>query len=186
MTSKILCGTCNYDDTTKDARQWCTNCEEGLCKDCEKYHRSTKITKSHILISIIDYQQIKNVIENQVCEQHGKSYDLYCPTHDNVLCSACVDQHKSCSQIISITEAAVNMKESTTFTDLEETINGALYNTKTNNKELMACAKTFDTQEENIKKDIKTVRENLNKHLDEMEQKLTKILALNRNIVKLH
>ncbi|CAC5389076.1 unnamed protein product [Mytilus coruscus] len=172
MTSTILCGICHYEDTIKDARQWCTNCEEGLCEDCEKIHRSTKNTRTHKIISIIDYQQKKDVLVSQVCEQHGKSYDLYCPTHDNAICIACVDQHKSCSEVIQLIEAVVNIKESTAFTDLEDTINGALQNSKKNIIDIKSSSEAFDKQEENIKIYIQGMREILNKHLDDMEQNL--------------
>ncbi|XP_052066807.1 zinc-binding protein A33-like [Mytilus californianus] len=175
MTSAILCGICQYRDTIKDARQWCTNCEEGLCEDCEKLHRSTKNTRTHKIISINDYQHIKDVVVSQVCEQHGKNYDLYCPTHDNAICIACVDQHKSCSQVFPLIEAVVNIKESTALTDLEDTINVVLQNSKINMiVDIKSSAEAFDKQEENIKKYIKEMREKLNKHLDDMEQKLTK------------
>ncbi|XP_052066518.1 protein wech-like isoform X1 [Mytilus californianus] len=177
MTSTVECGICHYDDTIKDARQWCTNCEEGLCEDCEKVHRSTKNTRTHKIISIDDYREIKDVLVSHVCEQHGKSYDLYCPTHDNTICIVCIDQHKSCSQVIPLTEAVVNIKESTALSDLENKINGALHNSKKNIIDIKSSAEAFDKQEENIKKCIKEVREELNKHLDEMEQKLTEDFA---------
>ncbi|CAC5389071.1 unnamed protein product [Mytilus coruscus] len=147
MTSTILCGTCHFADIIKDATQWCIICEEGLCEDCEKIHRSTKITRTHKIISLIDYQQIKEVM------------------------------HKSCSQVTPLIEAAVNIKQSTTLTDLEDTINGALHNTKTNIKDIKSSAEALNIQEENIKKYIKEMREKLNKHLDDMEQKLTKDLS---------
>ncbi|XP_071123485.1 uncharacterized protein [Mytilus edulis] len=57
---------------------------------------------------------------------------------------------------------------------LEDTINGALHNSKQNIKGIKAFAEAFDKQEENIKKCIKEVREKLNKRLDDIEQKLTK------------
>lgn len=30
------CGPCGYDYVNKEARRWCTNCEDGLCEYCEK------------------------------------------------------------------------------------------------------------------------------------------------------
>lgn len=173
MTSQILCDTCHYTNNINDARQWCTTCEEGLCRDCEKVHRSTTITRTHKIISFIDYQQIKDAVVSKVCEQHGKIYDLYCPTHDTALCIACVDQHKSCSQVTPLIEAAEHVKQSTALIDLEDTINGALHNTKTNIKDIKSSADAFDIQEENIMKYKKEMRDKLNKHLDNIEQKLT-------------
>ncbi|XP_052059520.1 zinc-binding protein A33-like [Mytilus californianus] len=125
------------------------------------------------IISIIDFQRIKDVVVSQECKQHGKHYDLYCTTHDTVLCIACVDHHKSCSQVIPLIEASAHAKQFAALADLEDTINWALEDTKTNIKAMKLSAEAFDTQEENIKKYKKEMREKLNQRLHDMEQKLT-------------
>ncbi|CAG2188398.1 unnamed protein product [Mytilus edulis] len=65
MTSTVVCGICYHDIIIRDARQWCTNCEEGLCEDCEIVHRSTENTRTHKIISIIDYQHLKDVLNSE-------------------------------------------------------------------------------------------------------------------------
>jgi hypothetical protein len=45
------------------------------------------------------------------------------------LCVSCVpNEHKTCSDVISLHDAAKNAKCSTAFTDLEDTIDGAIQN----------------------------------------------------------
>ncbi|CAC5419160.1 unnamed protein product [Mytilus coruscus] len=177
MSTKILCGPCGYEDNNKHAKKWCTNCEEGFCEDCEKVHRSTKMSRNHTLISVSDYQKIKDVAISQTCVGHGKRYDLYCSVHDKPLCIDCVDQHKSCSKLVSLDAVAANAKQSTALADLEDTINGALQNVGKFIKNQETSGKEFDKQESLIKKTIKKTREKLNQHLDLLEQKLIQNLS---------
>lgn len=172
MAFTILCGPCGYEGNIKNTTNWCSYCEEGFCEDCEKVHRSSKISRNHTLISISDYQKIKDVAVSQSCEGYGKRYDLYCSEHDKPICLDCIDQHKSCPQLMSLDKAAANAKLSTALSDLEDTMNGALTNVgqfienkETNRREL-------DEQESLIKKNIQEKREKINRHLDVLEQKL--------------
>ncbi|CAC5419162.1 unnamed protein product [Mytilus coruscus] len=177
MSTKILCGPCGYEDNIKNAKKWCTNCEEGFCEDCEKVHISTKMSRNHTLISVSDYQKIKDVAVSQTCIGHGKRYDLYCSMHDKPLCIDCVDQHKSCPQLVSIDKAAANAKQSTALADLEDTINGALKNVGKFIENQESIGIEFDEQESLIKKNIQKTREKLNQHLDVLEQKLIQNLS---------
>ncbi|XP_052065946.1 uncharacterized protein LOC127705657 [Mytilus californianus] len=177
MSTKILCGPCGYEDNTKNAKKWCTSCEEGFCEDCQKVHRSTKMSRNHKLISVSDYQKIKDVSISQTCVGHGKRYDLYCSLHDKPLCIDCVDQHKSCSQLVSLDKVAANAKQSTALADLEDTISGALNNVGKCIKNQEKSGIEFDKQESLIKKTIQKTREKLNQHLDLLEQKLIQNLS---------
>ncbi|XP_071121611.1 uncharacterized protein [Mytilus edulis] len=177
MTTAILCGPCEYEDSVKNAKKWCSNCEEGFCEDCEKVHRSTKMSRNHTLISISDYHKIKDVYINQTCVGHGKRYDLYCSLHEKPLCIDCVDQHKSCSQLVSLDAVAANAKQSSALADLEDTINGALQNVGKFIKNQETKDKEFDKQESLIKKTIQKTRDKLNQHLDVLEQKLIQDLS---------
>lgn len=115
----VPCGPCRYDDVTKNAKRWCTNCEEGLCEDCENVHRKSKVSRSHKVISIQDYRKIENVSVSQVCEHHGETLEWFCKSHDEVLCMVCVPtKHKACSNIISLSVASTNSRLSTALFDL--------------------------------------------------------------------
>lgn len=50
----IPCGPCTFDDVTKDAERWCTDCKEGLCEECENVHRKSKASRTHKVISLDD------------------------------------------------------------------------------------------------------------------------------------
>ncbi|CAC5408353.1 unnamed protein product [Mytilus coruscus] len=68
----IHCGPCSFDDVTKEAGRWCTNCEEGLCEDCEHVHRKSKISRNHRVISIEDYRKIENVSISLICSANSR------------------------------------------------------------------------------------------------------------------
>ncbi|CAC5388645.1 unnamed protein product [Mytilus coruscus] len=125
------CGPCGYDDATKEARRWCTNCDEGLCEDCEKAHIKNKISRNHKIISIEDYRKIENVSISEVCENHGENLEWFCKTHDKSLCMVCVtSNHKPCSDVISINIASRNASQSAALSDLVGSIDGTLSNLK--------------------------------------------------------
>jgi hypothetical protein len=42
--SEKLCDPCQLNTERVKAVSWCPTCEEGLCKSCEKSHRSFKIS----------------------------------------------------------------------------------------------------------------------------------------------
>lgn len=112
---------------------------------------------------------MKDVSINQTCVGHGKRYDLYYSEHDKPICLDCVDQHKSCPQLMSLDKAASDAKESSALSDLKDTINGALTNVERCIKSQDMIVKEFDNQESRIKKKIQETREKLNKHLDILE-----------------
>ncbi|XP_071123431.1 uncharacterized protein [Mytilus edulis] len=178
MSAIILCGPCQYEDNNKGAKKWCTDCEDGYCEDCEKVHRSTKMSRNHTLISIADYQKIRDVSVKQNCDDHGKRFDLYCSTHDKALCISCVNQHKSCPDVIALEEAARDSKQSTAFADVEGTINGALDNIETCIKDQKSTEKNVENHEQMIRKNIKEIREKINKQLNVLEQKLINDLSV--------
>ncbi|CAC5356916.1 unnamed protein product [Mytilus coruscus] len=169
----VLCGPCRYDDVTKDAKRWCTNCEEGLCEDCENVHRKSKISRDHQVISIEDYRKIENVSISHVCEHHGENLEWFCKTHDEVLCMVCVpSKHKACSDVISISVASTNARQSTALSDLEEAIDGALRNLKQCITSRDSSTKEIENQELAIKTTILETRTKLNNHLDKMQENL--------------
>ncbi|XP_052083267.1 uncharacterized protein LOC127720623 [Mytilus californianus] len=173
----VPCGPCRYDDVTKDAKRWCTNCEEGLCEDCENAHRKSKISRNHQAISIEDYRKIENVSISQVCEHHGENLEWFCKTHDEVLCMVCVpSKHKACSGVISISVASTNARQSTALSDLEEAIEGTLRNVKQCIMNRESASKDIDKQELAIKTTIIETRSKLNGHLDKMQEKLLRDL----------
>ncbi|CAC5392052.1 unnamed protein product [Mytilus coruscus] len=171
----------------KNAKKWCTNCEEGFCGECEKYHTSMKVSRDHKMISIEDYRQIEDISVNLNSEIHGKKLDLYCKKHDIPVCVVFIPtEHKACytSDVISIYEASKDAKQSTALSDLEGTISITLDNFKhcINDREI--DVENVDQDEYTIRKTITDTRRNLNKHLDKLERKLLLDLKSKHNNCK--
>ena len=102
-----LCGPCNFDNTRKEAKKWCVDCEEGICADCEKAHRCAKLSRDHKLIAIADYTKFRHAEITTDCLDHGKKFDFFCKTHDVVLCVSCLpSRHNNCSDVVPIGEVA--------------------------------------------------------------------------------
>ncbi|VDH94965.1 blast:Tripartite motif-containing protein 45 [Mytilus galloprovincialis] len=173
MASNILCGPCSHVNTHKYAQKWCTNCEEGFCTDCEQVHRSMKVTRNHTLISTDDYRKIEHVPVNLKCDTHDKKFDLYCKTHDVAICIACFPSlHKHCSDVIPLDEAAKNAKRSTALDDLVDSIKVVLENLKDFIKNRNNAMKNLEIEEQSVRKSISEMRANVNKHLDDLENKM--------------
>ena len=87
-TADILCGICESQHITKCAGQWCPECEEGLCSDCQKHHSLSKGTRTHGIISIENYEKLPKSISEIVhnCKDHEMKYTIYCPNHDTICC----------------------------------------------------------------------------------------------------
>ncbi|VDI42410.1 Hypothetical predicted protein [Mytilus galloprovincialis] len=95
------------------------------------------------------------------------------------ICLACIPKkHKHCSEaIIPLAEAAKNAKASTSLADLELTINNTIGNIQECVKDREATSEKMETQEISIKKLISITRQNINKHLDDLERKLLNELS---------
>ncbi|XP_063426131.1 uncharacterized protein LOC134709938 [Mytilus trossulus] len=170
----VLCDPCKYDDTTKSAKKWCTYCEEGFCVDCEKVHRSTKISRDHRLISVDDYENRYDLISvNLNCGIHCKRLELYCIKHNEEICVACItSNHKGCRDIMLIENVAKIAKCSTSLNDLFTIMSKMLNNVECCIKDREMLTSKIDEEEQFIKKTIYDTRMSLNKRLDELEQNL--------------
>ncbi|XP_071148097.1 E3 ubiquitin-protein ligase TRIM22-like [Mytilus edulis] len=173
LNKPVPCGPCKFDDFTIDAGSWCTNCEEGLCEDCENVHRKIKLLRNHKVISIEDYRKIENVSISLICEHHGENFEWFCQNHDKLLCMVCVtSNHKSCSGVISISAASKNAKQSTALSDLEKEIQGTLLNVQEFTKNRESATKEIDKQELMVKNIVFETRTKINSYLDKLQEKL--------------
>ncbi|CAC5356915.1 unnamed protein product [Mytilus coruscus] len=102
-----------------------------------------------------------------------KNLEWFCKTHDEVLCMVCVpSKHKACSDVISISVASTNARQSTALSDLEEAIDEALRNLKQCITSRDSSTKEIENQELAIKTTILETRTKLNNHLDKMQENL--------------
>ncbi|VDI42706.1 Hypothetical predicted protein [Mytilus galloprovincialis] len=181
MTTVMPSCPCLDDDShhdAKNAKKWCTSCDEGLCEECEKNHRKTNTTRDHKLISIDDYRKIDDVPVSFICSVHDKKLEWFCKSYDQSLCVVCLpSEHRSCSDVIPIDVAATNASQSTAISDLQEAIEATLRNIAHCITNRNTTKNDIEKQDENVRIIIRETRKQIDSHLDELEEKLIQTLV---------
>ena len=187
--SEKLCDPCQFNTESVKAVFWCSTCEEGLCKTCEKYHRSFKMFSSHVIVPLEEMNSDKMSLGirgiNYCSEHSGKLIEVYCVDHSRPCCTLCATlSHRKCESVLSIDTAAAGIKQSTKAVDLSN--------------ELQQKSKHIDEMIENRKENIgviekKTgdilasiddVKDVVIKHLNEVADKMKeKVTSSKKNTV---
>ena len=181
QSDEKFCSFC--DPSPVRAMDWCSECNDFLCSDCLKYHRSSKLFKNHSTMSLEDYKELPTVVQamKHHCEDHDEPHHMYCPVHHRPCCIRCVlTSHKECSGVASITDLISNVKSSPAMLDLEQTL-----------KELGSFIERLsEDKEENIQEilirkkeiceEIHKIRKSLNDHLDQLQETL--IGSINKTV----
>ncbi|XP_063447217.1 uncharacterized protein LOC134726729 [Mytilus trossulus] len=168
----ILCGPCHKGEVTTKADIWCYNCDEGLCSTCLKHHKRSKGTCDHKTIDIKSYKPSIQTIKTE-CDKHGQQLNLYCPSHLMPCCDECIStSHSKCTGIKSLAGVVDKTKIEKSKESVETDIHYILKVLETiiNNKS--KNIKTGENQCVSIKKSVKGIRQEINKHLDHLEKKL--------------
>ena len=121
----ILCGICEAQ-YIKHAYQWCFECDEGLCSDCENnFHKIAKVTRNHDVISIENYHKLPSYISEIAnhCEHHDMKYTHFCQHRDKSCCTDCIStKHKDCVGLLSMREINKPSKTSTLIDNIEQSL----------------------------------------------------------------
>ena len=173
QSDEIFCSLC--DPSPIKAMGWCAECDNFLCSDCQKQHKSSKLFKLHSAMSLEDYRELPTVVQamKYQCEDHDEPQQMCCPVHDRPCCIRCVvTSHRERSGVAPITDFISNVKLSPAMLDLEQTL-----------KELSSFVKRMtDNKKENIQEiltrqkeiceEIHKIRKSLNDHLDQLQETL--------------
>jgi hypothetical protein len=176
----ILCGICEAQHITKIADQWCPECDEGLCSDCEThFHKISKATRNHGIISIENYQKLPSCISEigHHCKDHDMKYTIFCPIHDKPCCPDCIcTNHKDCVGLLSIREIIKTSKTSTLIDDIEQSLRNIKYNIDIVIKNREQNLSGIRQQRQIFHDQVKQMRVKINSHLDTLEQNILKKL----------
>ncbi|CAC5407032.1 unnamed protein product [Mytilus coruscus] len=186
--SEKVCNSCQINNDTKTAISWCTICTEAFCEQCEKCHKSFKVSANHKLISINEIQSGNSdlkISEVLNCEEHPeKIVEVYCVDHSKPCCTLCATlSHRKCEHVISIVKAATGIKQSELTTSLIKTLderNTEICEIVENQKESLAKA---ENTTENITKEMTTLKRGIIDHLDMLEEKMKVELASSKKHV---
>ena len=100
--SKKVTPICQNCDDEEKAVSSCSECAIFLCEFCEKYHKKTKATKEHKIISLDEMRrgtsEVTAVLQEKVemCPTHPtKPLELYCKCEEVLICRDCIiKKHK--------------------------------------------------------------------------------------------
>ncbi|CAC5394271.1 TRIM56 [Mytilus coruscus] len=120
-----MCNSCQLNKESTEAKSWCPICEEAFCDQCEKYHKTFKISARHKLFNIQEMQSGSTPFEVcrvQGCEEHPeKIVEFYCLDHSQPCCTSCATlSHHKCENVTSIQKAASGIKQSTKASGLSQ------------------------------------------------------------------
>ncbi|XP_065886762.1 E3 ubiquitin-protein ligase TRIM71-like [Dysidea avara] len=88
----IKCGKCREE---APAVTWCIECENGLCDNCNEFHRKWKDCEAHKTVPISEFlqnpkQAVATPEKAEFCKSHTKqTLDLYCKTCSSLICRDC-------------------------------------------------------------------------------------------------
>ncbi|CAG2231473.1 unnamed protein product [Mytilus edulis] len=173
------CGVCDLRHLTKPSIVWCTECDEGLCTECQEHHSLSKASRSHSVIPIAAYQKLPaNILKiTQYCSSHDKKYQFYCQKHECPCCSTCiVECHKECREIVELENIIRNAKSSNAMCEIEESLVEIAENLKKIRQHQQDNLLTFKEKRKEIEKELKKTRMKINNHLDKLQEDLMKQL----------
>ncbi|KAK3108265.1 hypothetical protein FSP39_004430 [Pinctada imbricata] len=168
-----LCTACARENETESAFSWCVNCSEALCNTCDRYHRKTKATKSHKLVSIDDHEtnDIPLKFADVFCTEHPeKRIKAYCNDHSAVCCMTCVMlKHRKCDNVGSIEDAAEEMKQSDEVKEFEDKLKDFKTSLETFVQNRVDNLQNLDRNIKRIKLEVDTLFKELSKRLEELK-----------------
>ena len=178
ISGNRYCDPCNQRNAIKLAKVWCTECQEALCRECDAYHKTFKISRKHRLIPIVENEKFPTSLVKikAFCERHSmKRNEFYCTLHEEPVCAICVaNDHKNCDTIVTIEKAAENAKCSLALAELEDRMHYISNLLDKLKQDRVLNMQVLDKQKTHMLLEIKRFRENISRHLDMLEKELTK------------
>ncbi|XP_045199095.2 uncharacterized protein LOC123553451 [Mercenaria mercenaria] len=124
-----LCTPCSRERKDVEATNYCPDCDEKLCSMCVAQHKKFQILKTHKVLGVHEAPVMEAPVQEKqkladTCEHHAsKLIDLYCTSHDEVGCAACIAiNHKECPEPVYITKTAKGLSKSNIPKDTKEEI----------------------------------------------------------------
>ncbi|XP_052064799.1 uncharacterized protein LOC127704703 [Mytilus californianus] len=177
--SRYLCGVCTLRHISKPSIVWCTECDEGLCTECQEHHNLSKASRNHDTILVTEYQKLPpDVLSiSQYCDKHKEKYQIYCKKHECPCCSNCiVESHNECRDIVTLAGVIRNVKTSNAFYEIEQNLAEVLENIKKIRENRQDNLKTLSKERAIIEREIEQTRETICNHLDNMKNDIIKEL----------
>ncbi|CAG2248220.1 unnamed protein product [Mytilus edulis] len=159
-TNPRFCGICDQRHITKPSSDWCSECNQALCTECKDLHAIIKALQHHSVIPIANYLSLGtsfSLVDGQ-CPLHDDKYQLFCQSHDCLLCLTCLEKHMTCENVVRIKTknglSEIILKLSKLQSQLEDNL------------------RNIKIQKESALREIYQIREKMNNHLNQIESAL--------------
>ncbi|XP_063435981.1 uncharacterized protein LOC134716896 [Mytilus trossulus] len=186
-SNAFICGVCDSQHITKDAKHWCPECEEGLCPNCLLFHSSSKLLRVHGIISIENYKELPQYIRSirQICPDHDRKYQHYCPNHEVPCCPFCITtRHCECKGLQVLEEVVKTSELSSLFDDMKQSLKDVHNNIERIKIDREANITSIQEQRNKFQCEIRQVRQQINSHLDKLEKQAMENLKTTEDKVK--
>ncbi|KAJ8317642.1 hypothetical protein KUTeg_005546 [Tegillarca granosa] len=178
-TKEKQCDPCLIFEKHNPAVSWCTVCNELLCTNCDVCHRAMKATQGHKICPIRKIKsETKSITTLEFCTQHeDKRTELYCMDHKQPCCSICVTVHyHKCEHVKTLNNAAKGIPDSQEIREFSAFLKTMIDWLPTVLEGRKSNQKLLEKEKQQYQDKIRKMRENINKHLDQLEGRLNQEL----------
>lgn len=175
LLKQKLCKPCLKTHKNTPAITWCSYCAETLCKEHDSYHRGLTSPDVHKTAAIENVQKDKMILYAPgLCPNHSDEKLIYfCHDHRETCCDVCKKTvHKNCEDVVTTEEAAnalKSTKETHILSQMLKSINAQTDEIVHGRKENI---KSLEEEKNKEEQTIKSFREEIDRHLDKLEQNL--------------
>ena len=165
QAGQTKCGNCEAGDATG----YCHDCEEFLCDNCQAAHKALKLTRSHQIVSIQEFQaQAAKLIAAKKkipsCEKHrGNELKIYCETCKELICNDCTIRLHRDHNYDLVADV---------FPKHKEELVSSLKPVKQKLHTVQQALKAFDTRAKEINDQRATLEAHIHKEIDHLHQLL--------------
>ncbi|XP_063448033.1 uncharacterized protein LOC134727583 [Mytilus trossulus] len=188
MSSNSLCVPCARFDSELPSIKFCMDCEETLCRDCVKAHKTIKMLMAHHLTDLEASREMPAVVmsSRKHCLSHSDFIlDFYCTYHDFLCCQSCIStDHRGCDKVLPLKEASKTIKTSALFVDTTDDFKKILLTTEEVIKNRKCNIKKIEDDGASIVNSISKAKVSIIKKAEEMEKSaLSKLSHLQVTVV---
>ncbi|XP_045204209.2 uncharacterized protein LOC123557065 [Mercenaria mercenaria] len=178
----LFCIPCDREGAREPAYGYCKSCQEHLCETCFKHHRKPAPLRNHVLLdkdSMPTTPSVSNPKDDfESCHEHeDRNLEFYCRDHSTVVCGICVTlDHRVC-KVEYIPKLSKNILDDGELEELIAEMETLRDNCKSRNKKAKEHMRGITQNHEDVLKEIRQFRKEINRCVDEMELNVTREAA---------
>jgi len=174
MDEQEFCAGCLRHNEENEAVAWCSNCSECVCKPCGRVHARFAIP--HKVVPTKEAKKLSpSVLQlSTICAIHSnQKIILFCNQHDQILSASCIAElHQNCKSVMSIEKTLKGVSTGTAIDDLQRLLSNLCHVIKNILLENVHNSSQLENQKKQIREKIKSIKQQINLHLDNLENDL--------------